>query len=106
MLIRLGQWWFGGDHSPWRWYKERVAYGRMEGDRNVCWSDAVSWFLGYNERPGEGSSARCRADARKDGSCYCCRFACRERLAEIGSTTDGITPLEWVAPTEPGEGRA
>jgi hypothetical protein len=44
-----------------------------------CWPTLATWALdgyeGHGSRPGLfGSTAKCRADARKTGCCYCGKF--------------------------------
>lgn len=100
---RFAYWWCGDAVSPWVRFKWWMTYRFIDDPRKPrmerCWATSISWALGLDTLDGAraSSSVKCREDAVRDGHCYCCRFACRERLVEIGADPDALQPDQWLA---------
>jgi len=94
--------------SPWVRVKWRITQ-RWFDRPDWCWCRAVNWALGYDslrETIDNASGVEgCRREAATLGYCYCARFACRERLVEIGADPSGLNPVEWVPPADHGDGK-
>lgn len=64
--------------EKWRW---KIAY-HLNKLRGFCWSDLVSWALGWYTRKDDmglrdlyGGSRRCQLEGSKPGcACYCGKF--------------------------------
>lgn len=80
--------------SAWRW---RLATLLNRSPR-LCWPDLVTYALHWfpKDRPlrdaFEKGTSRCRADADRDGSCYCGKFSTEPgdvNLCGVGFRPDG-----------------
>ena len=75
--VRVGvRRWLRDTRQKWvqRW-RMPIAERQLEEGTTGCWADWCSWAMDLSERPDEDSPATgCRADAERDGSCWCGKF--------------------------------
>ena len=80
-----------GQGNRWRWW---VAY-QLNRLPNQCWTDLVSWALGWNKARDERRSpwspigGSCRDGVTQCGTCYCGKIQSREFKEKYPGVTTG-----------------